>query len=412
MIYRIEDLEPLRPYATPLQEVTIDALLSAGGDDAKAAADLGVETETIRGRMRRLQRHASERGYNPVGPSVPVLEGYAVKGTSTLIREDGSVAARWVKTERDKSDRLEALYEALQGAFKPHAPRAKPPTPRGKRGPRFAGFAMRDLLQVYPLGDPHIGMYSWALETGDDSDLRIAEHNLLSAAEQLVAQSPPAETALIVNLGDFFHSDNLLSRTMRSGHALDTDSRWPKVVHVGLRVMRRLIECALDKHRHVHVINAIGNHDDHTSIFLTIALDQIYEKEPRVTIGRPAGSDRKDPPPPVPFHYFPFGRVLIGVTHGDKTKGADLPGIMAAAVPQMWGESTHRTWLCGHVHHLSRKEYPGVTVETFRTLAARDAYAAQHGYHSMRDMVSILFHREHGEIARHTLNLSRIPPLG
>ena len=102
--------------------------------------------------------------------------------------------------------------------------------------------------------------------------------------------------------------------------------------------------------------------------------------------------------------------MLIGVTHGHTARGASLPGIMAASVPELWGSTVHRTWLCGHIHHRDLKEYAGCTVEHFRTLAAPDAYATSHGYRSHRDMISILYHREYGEIDRHTLGLSRIPP--
>ena len=77
-----------------------------------------------------------------------------------------------------------------------------------------------DLLTVYPMGDPHLGMYAWAAETGTDFDLEIAERNLTAATVRLVMASPPSEEALIVNVGDFFHGDTSANRTLRSGHGL------------------------------------------------------------------------------------------------------------------------------------------------------------------------------------------------
>ncbi len=81
---------------------------------------------------------------------------------------------------------------------------------------------------------------------------------------------------------------------------------------------------------------------------------------------------------------------------------------MAHARPHAWAEARHRYWYVGHVHHRSVHERPGVLIETFRTMAARDAYAASHGYRSGQDMQMIVLHREHGEINRHRVGIGRI----
>ena len=59
------------------------------------------------------------------------------------------------------------------------------------------------------------------------------------------------------------------------------------------------------------------------------------------------------------FQYFTFGKNLIGVTHGDTAKMPDLGSIMATDRPREWGDSIHRYWLTGHVHHDQVKEYRG-----------------------------------------------------
>lgn len=206
---------------------------------------------------------------------------------------------------------------------------------------------------------------------------------------------------MIVNCGDYFHSDSNAGVTMRSNHKLDTDTRWAKVLLVGLKAMRQCIASALQHHEKVTVINAIGNHDDHSSIFLTIALSNIYENEPRINI-----IDN-----PTIVHYYHFGQNLIGVHHGHTIKAEQLPLIMATDRPKEWSESKHRMWICGHVHHLSRKEYQGVSVETFRTLAGRDAWSASMGYRAGRDMNAIVLHKDFGEVARHTVSVEMLRKL-
>jgi hypothetical protein len=111
------------------------------------------------------------------------------------------------------------------------------------------------------------------------------------------------------------------------------------------------------------------------------------------------------PVEPAKRHYHRFGRVLIGTTHGDGAKIEGLPALMAAEAPDMWGATRHRYFYLGHFHHCSRKDFPGCTVETFRTLAGRDAWHAGQGYLSPRDMQRITIHVEYGEVSREVANV-------
>jgi len=210
----------------------------------------------------------------------------------------------------------------------------------------------------------------------------------------LVEGAPAAEKSTIVNLGDWFHYDGLEPVTSRSGHVLDSDGRYAKMVRVGMKVMRQCIESALSKHRTVHVINVVGNHDDTGALWMSIALGHMYANEPRVTIDQS----------PAAFTYFRHGKTLVGCHHGNTCKPDKLAGVMAADRPKDWGDSEHRYWWLGHVHHESVKEYPGVRLETFNTLAAKDAWASAGGYRAARNMKCIVLHAEFGEVARHTVN--------
>lgn len=315
------------------------------------------------------------------GALQPIPDGFKAKGTSTLYREDGSIAAQWVKTTADH-DRQRAIFEAATEAMAAELPRVAPS--------KASGDYLAKLLTVYPIGDPHIGMYSWREETGDDWDLTIAEDTHVRAMAALVEAAPPSESALIVNLGDLFHYDSLEAKTPASGHMLDADGRYAKMVAVGVKTMRQCIESALAKHKRVHVINAPGNHDPTGALWLSIALANVYEREPRVTIDRN----------PSLFAYHRHGKVLLGVHHGHSCKAEKLAGVMAADRAREWGETEYRYWLTGHIHHESRKEYAGVTVESFGTLAAKDAYATNGGWRSCRNMQAIVYHADLGECAR------------
>lgn len=314
--------------------------------------------------------------------------GQAVTGQSVLYDAEGRVKLQWVKSKKD--DTAESARLVFE-AYRDKLPQVEPRTPTQTR-------YTDDFLSVIPFGDPHIGLHSWGEETGDDFDLKIAERDLCAAVDRLVNTAPDTRHCLIANLGDYFHADNMDAKTWRSGHNLDVDSRWAKVLRIGLRAIRQCIESALEKHETVTVINAIGNHDDHSSIFLTVALSHIYENEPRVVIN--------DLPRAVHFHEF--GKVMLAVTHGHSIKMASLPLVSATEEPEIWGRTRFRYGLTGHIHHDSMKEYNGMKVESFRTLSARDAYAASHGYRSGRDMKCIVYHKDFGEVERHTVSIEML----
>lgn len=317
-------------------------------------------------------------------------EGYAVKGVSTLYDADGQVKQVWVKTNQLQADALKAFEKACASLANPLRGMAEPVA-----APQYAD---EDLLCVIPIGDAHIGAYAWAAESGDDFNLEIAERNMFTAVDHLIALAPPAATLLIVNLGDFLHGDDPSNRTAKSGHALDIDTRWSKVIGVGIRTKRRCIDRGLEKFRRVIDWNVAGNHDPNSAVMLRHVMQALYEKEPRVEVDMTPGK----------FHWLRFGTSLIASTHGDTVKLADLGPIMACDRPQDWGETTHRHWYTGHVHHDRSLEFPGVIVESFRTLAAKDAWHAGQGYRSGRDLKLDVFHRRWGRINRHVIGIEQI----
>jgi hypothetical protein len=343
--------------------------------------------------MNSAARRAAKHGVAP-GQDLnhPTPSGFEVKGVSTLYNaETGEAKLQWVKTQQEKEQLLKLALEQVEAIFSDKSikvPKIGAPTKK----------LDEDLLIAYPMGDPHIGMYAWGEESGDDFDVEIAERNLVEATTRLVECSPPAKEGLIVNVGDFYHSDSQANRTARSGNPLDVDTRWAKVLRVGVRAMRSCIEAAMRKHETVYVINEIGNHDDHTAQVLTMALDMAYENNPRVIFDNS----------PARFHYHRHGKVLIGVTHGDNVKPEKLGEIMATDQAQEWGESVYRYWYTGHIHTRKVFELPGCVVESFRTLAAKDAWTAGAGYRSGRDMYAIALDKEHGEVERHRVDIKML----
>jgi hypothetical protein len=343
------------------------ALYATEGSANKVANALGCNRRSIDKIVNRVKRHAAAAGYAPEQDFVNAAKpGFSIERTTELQGADGQRKLMWIREKKVKAEEHDPCWEQY--------------------------------LTVYPMGDPHIGMYSWAAETGDDFDTDMATKQLVAAMRLLVDASPPSARCLIINLGDFFHSDTLDNQTRRSGHALDVDTRISRVWALGMTAMIACIDAARHKHKHVTVRNEIGNHDDHTSMLLGLALEAYFKDEPRVHIDTS----------PAKFFYYRFGKCLIGTTHGDTAKFPKLQGIMAADRPKDWGKTVHRYWYTGHFHTSKIEEYPGVLCEQFRTLAAKDAWTAGAGYRSGRDMRAIVMHEKDGEVERYRKDIRQV----
>lgn len=256
-----------------------------------------------------------------------------------------------------------------------------------------------DLLACYVMGDPHMGMYSWAEETGSDFDLKIAERLTRGAVDNLVSRAPRAATSLLIVLGDLIHSDTKQNRTEASGHPLDVDTRWSRVMRVALGTLTYSIRRLLQKHKRVVVRLCEGNHDPQAAYSVALSLSEHFRNERRVKIDLG----------PANHWFYGFGANCIGATHGHKCKTAKLPSIMAASVPKLWGASVTngRAFYQGHLHHTKTEEHNGCVTHVMQTLAAPDAYAAGAGYIAGRSMALDIYDRRDGFITRHICTSER-----
>jgi len=379
---------------TEAQKRNIKAVIEYGSQ-RKAAKALGVSKGTISSSISKVKKYAALQGFLPDSDFVhPVEEPFFVDAVSTAYGENGEIKIQWVKSKLDKNRQLSTLIDSISSRFEDYKGKFKPTL-------NVTIDVDDDLLAVYPMGDPHIGMYSYAAETGDDFDVAIASENILTATSSLIDRTPAAKTAIILNLGDYFHTDNSDNRTARSNNSLDVDTRWSRVLSIGVEVMIHCVEMALNKHDTVVVKNIIGNHDDHSSLVLSIALNKFFYANDRVKVDVS----------PSKFWYYKFGQVLIGSTHGDMAKPVNLPGIMAADQSKNWGLTKYRYLYTGHIHNKQTMEFPGVMWESFRTLAAKDAWHSGMGYRAGRDMMSIVHHKDFGEVGRNIINIDMINKL-
>lgn len=382
--------DALIQFATP-RDIELIQAVREHGSNRRAALALGVHYSVIGRAMEALRKRAAKQGHSPEHDMThTVPDGFRVRGVSTYYNKEGKPSGQWVKSAVDH-DRAEQIAREAVAALSQSVVGMAPlvPTPQ-------ANYS--DLLAVYPFGDPHFGMYAWAAEAGDDFDLDIARRTTMGAVDRLVSSAPAAETGVLLLLGDVFHMNDQKNVTPGHGHQLDVDTRFVRVLQVGIETFRHAVLRALEKHARVIVRCVAGNHDPQAIWSLAFTLAAYFGNESRVRVDLD----------PSKFWYLRFGEVLIGSTHGDTAKHEQLGPIMATDRARDWGETKHRYWYTGHVHHQAVKEFPGVVCESFRTLAARDAYATGHGYRAGRDMTCIVHHARHGEVERHRCDLGMV----
>jgi len=298
--------------------------------------------------------------------SIP--DGHFVKGVSALVDGEGNVKQQWFKTGLDPN--AIDIVEAVRDVIADYAGTSHfIPSPDQTQENTFT---------VIPLVDWHIGLMSWARETGENYDLKIARKVIMQAMASVIAQSPPSSHGIILGLGDMLHFDGYEPVTARSGNFLDADGRYPKVLKTALDMIRETIDLALQRFQTVEVRILPGNHDDRSAIALSLAFSLFYENNERVIFDDS----------PSRFWWRRIGKVFLGATHGDKTKMRDLPLVMAADNPQDWADSTYRRIYTGHIHHESAVEEGGVVVTSMRSPVAKDAYHSFSKYRSGRSVYS------------------------
>ena len=373
--------------ATEKQASVIRLCIVQGLSQREAARQLGYTRDSVKNLLRAVQDKAARRGYSPDHNWFnPVPDGHKIKGVSTFYDESGVPVRQWVKSQTDEQRQFEILVERLEAAqegLKPFKPVAAPKS------------VDDDLLTLLTITDFHLGMYAYEAETGDDWDMRIARDVFLNSIHDMIKASPKSGTGVLCQLGDFLHWDGILSVTPQSGHILDADTRYGKLVEMAMSVMTEAVRMMLRKFEKVVVISAEGNHDISGSIWLRKHIKHLFGNESRLSV---IDND-------FPYYAYLHGETMLAFHHGHKVKLANLHKLFASEprFREMWGSATTTYIHTGHYHHERVVEDGGAIAEMHPTLSGRDAYAARGGWVSRRGAKAITYHKTEGEVARITV---------
>ena len=339
--------------------------------------------------IRIVSERAARKGYAAGHWDSGVAPGY-VMGKVTIERRNADGTKRWERQSPELAVQLAAIKAAVaafcEGVGDVHV------------APKVDNRAT-DIIPWINIGDAHFGMLAHEAETGANFDLKIAERELCAAISILVDEMIEHDRVVINDLGDFTHYENMAAETEASGHRLDADGRFPKMISVYSRVMRFIVEKVLEKANVVDVIVNQGNHSRTNDIWMAELLRVAFGHTGRVNVLNNDGV----------FIGYRMGNTLVMTHHSDKCKPNRLASVMTCDFRQDYGETEYHYIDIGHIHHgMVMKEHPDIHVESFNTLAAKDQWAAYGGYRSRQSITVIHRSRSYGEVGRRVLPIREV----
>lgn len=349
----------------------------------KICESFGLEKKESHGRSIRRwissvkvseNHEALSQECDNIGLPIEDVKQYWYKG------EHFSINLKGGEKEKTYFDVRDEIVESM----KSHAPRYEKI--------KYSKVEDPHMLLIDP-ADVHIGKLATSFETGEDYNSQIAVNRVLTGVEGLLkkAQGFPVDQIAFIIGNDILHIDTP-KRTTTSGTPQDTDGMWYDNFLIAKRLYVECIEM-LATIAPVRVVYNPSNHDYTNGFFLADSISAWFRNFNAVEFDVSI-RHRK---------YFSYGKNLIGTSHGDGAKIADLPFLMAQEAAQMWAESIHRYFFIHHFHHKISKDYGTVCVESLRTPSGTDGWHDRNGYvGAPKAIEAFIMHPIHGQVARLT----------
>ena len=350
------------------------------GSIRAASKMLGIPRSTLQYRLGREKEECKQE----LGGIVP--DDFGIDKATITVEPDGTLGRQWLKVKYDPDVMREQMVAIREGFC--------------SELPRIPGCSVLpthdapDLTSVFVITDFHLGMLAWGEETGADWDLKIAESLFIRYFQYGIENSPAADTAILANIGDMLHFSGMSPITNRSGHVLDSDTRYAKLVRTAIRINKIAVSMLLQKYKSVTILHAEGNHDDDASVWLRESFYSHYEDEPRVTVLRR----------PDPYYCIEFGDISLMFHHGHIRKTSNIEAVLVSKFRDVFGRTKKTYTHMGHFHNQLVLSANTMKIEQHPTLAASDAHASRGGWLSnMRESPIITYDRRYGEISRVTV---------
>jgi hypothetical protein len=388
----------------------------------KIAKRLGVTTQTVNQRYHNAKAKLGEKQAK-IDPGIHKTLGGLGLGDlagqhSGWVHKENTETGEWASVYyflgKDGQPDQVSLEDLLERAV------AKA-IPAGIRAPERPAPTGENLL-VLDIADLHIGKLCVQSETGHTYDRAEAVRRGTEGAKAILAraQAHGIGHILFVIGNDVIHIDHPHRRTT-AGTPQDTDGTLAVMWDDAFAFYVAVIDaCRLVAP--VTVLYAPSNHDWFAGFSLARAIRAAFAECPEVSASEYNTSHRHR-------KYFRFGENIIGVSHGDGAKDADLPSLMMYEAGEHMAACTRRYWYLHHLHHKIRKkgagtgsrqaekDLTGMTVirdaagvpqrddpeiEYVRTPSPADGWHDRNGYVNRQAVEAFMHHPQDGQFLRLT----------
>ena len=319
---------------TPKQRIAYDVVMSHNGNVSEAARELeesqpGVRTKYLAYKKWIDSQDPTTKEVMQLANSSIAPNSFWLKGEhySAFFKPDAAGNASFEDTVRDS---LQSLKDDLPITFPPR------PKPTGEN------------LLVVDLADVHIGKLCVQAETGYTYSREVARHRVIEGTRALLQKAILHGVARILFVlgNDILHIDSHDGRTT-AGTNQDTEGSIDQMYSDAQSCLIEAIDLCAEV-APVDLLHCPSNHDWQTAWGLAQTIQAYYRNSPTVKASdyNVSKLHRK---------YYRYGQNLIGLSHGDGAKEADLPALMLVEARDHIAECPFSYWYLHHVHHKKRK---------------------------------------------------------
>lgn len=343
--------------------------------------------QVVREKTARLssQQYTSEKTYSSPStkPSSPeellASHGYDPSKWAIVESTYSSSPGKYTSRIKVKPTQLPDNDEATLLASVSRALDILPPLMEHHRTPyRFVDDLPYERTAVLPLYDLHFGR-QYAIDGTVMDHLDLAS-SLTPMVTQFIehAHTSRATRVILVIGQDFLNSDTILGTTTK-GTPQRNSLPWHEAFAQGLVLLTDIIDRVSERF-FTTVIYSEGNHDTVLSFCLAKALEQRYTLSTCVEVDASVS----------PRKYETIAEnTLLGFIHDPNHP--NISSLMQTDVPKLWGQTSSRYWITGHVHSLGISTGRGYTVITCPSPAIMDEWADDRGYDYRPAMCGFLF---------------------
>lgn len=210
------------------------------------------------------------------------------------------------------------------------------------------------------------------------SDMHFGETTMLDLQDKMVEITQTLQKGfnkvVIMNAGDFFHSDDMFSSRTIAGTVLETVDM-VRAVNDAKTFMDVVFKSALENANEVEYQYVAGNHSSFEYFFN----EYLIVKYPEATIAQHNELSTA----------FMMDNVLIALTHGHKIKKNNLSQVISFEHRELWGRASEVHCFTGHYHQLESQSLNGVIVHQLGTPKKVDTYERQNGWIASRKLIQM-----------------------